>query len=350
MYLPRIIRISLFLLFCAVGAADSFSQESAETVISSPYRNEYNPWFKFGIFKRGYKNEHLTPRLDSLEAKPRKFWTRQDSLDFAEVSKKTGNLELSVYYFDHLKVDYKTEEKFWWERLVLHFLQHEYNSCLAMIRQAEPGLVEYSKLWFFKKICDAKLRSLRDEKWYKKESVLSWPVDSTLFGVDKKSELFREKIITPLENLSFVLELLIRHIYENDEVIARTCLEMGWILRAHVSTTEAFIAMSLGRNYDQWDKEILANIREVKAELFEKHYRIPIFRKNFPRIEAWRFDYELLKEKIIYERGDTAVRTAPMLYKEPEKKGLNFNSQLVILIGLTVIFFSLVLFLRTRKK
>ncbi|MBI3134950.1 MAG: hypothetical protein HYZ14_09795 [Bacteroidetes bacterium] len=349
MYLRPIINTWLCLLILALCPVISFSQES-DVSVDSPYRSEYNPWFKLGVFQRGYKNEHLAARLDSLESKPRKYWSRQDSLNFAEVSKKTGNLDLSAYYFDHLNVDYKREERFWWERLVVHFLQHEYNACLRVIRDAEPGLVEYSKLWFFKKICDAKLRSLKDEKWAKKESVLSWEIDSTLLTVDKESDLFREKVITPLENLNFVLELLIRHIYEDDEVIARTCLEMGWILRAYISPTQAFLAMSLGRNYDQWDKEILENIRQVKAELIEKHYRIPVFRKNFPRIEPWRFDYELLKEKIIYEREDTAVRTAPKLYKEPEKKYPEFNGQLVILIGLTIMFLCLLLFLRIRKK
>jgi hypothetical protein len=349
MYLRPIIRFSLFLLLSVSGFLQCFSQES-QGYVDTPYRNEYNPWFKLGVFKRGYKNEALTGKLDSLESKSRKVWTRTDSLTFAEVSKKTGNLELSAYYFDHLNVSYKAEEKFWWERLVLHFLQNEYNSCLNMIREAEPGLLEFSKLWFFKKICDAKLRALKDEKWYKKESVLSWEVDSTLFAADKKGELFREKVIAPLENLTFVLQLLIRHIHEDDEVIARTCLEMGWILKAHISKTEAFIAMSLGRNYDQWDKEILENIRQVKAELIEKHYRIPIFRKNFPRIEAWRFDYELLKEKIIYERGDTTVKKPPVLYKKPEKNHVHFNSQLVIFAGMGVIFICLLLFLRTRKK
>lgn len=349
MCLRHIISTLIATLTIILLSLNSVAQEESQRA-ESPYRSEYNPWFKFGIFKRGFKNETLKLHLDSLEAKPKKYWTRKDSLTFADVSMKTGNLELSAYYFDQLSVNFETEENIWWNRLVLHFIDREYNSCLSMIREQEPGIVEYSKFWFFKKICDAKLRSLRDEKWYKTESVLSWEVDSVLLELDKDDPVFREKVITPLENLSFVLEKLIRFIYDEDEVIARTCYEMGLIVDAYISPTQAYIAMCLGRNYDKWDKEILQGMKNVKAHIVEKKYRIPIFRKNFPRIEYWRFDYEMLKEKIIYQRGDTLVKTAPVLMKKKEEKKLTINSQLIIVSGVAIIFLLLLLFLKTRKK
>ncbi len=349
MSLQHIIRITVAF---GIGLLTVFQAKAIESTeqVSSPYRSEYNPWFKLGTFKRGFKNETLKIQLDSLETKPRQFWTRMDSLNFAVVSMKTGNSELASYYFDHLSINFEQEEEIWWFRLVLHFIQREYNSCVSMIRKQEPGLVEYTKFWFFKKICDAKLRSLRDEKWYKSESVLSWEVDSSLLLLDKGSPEFYEKVILPLENLNFVLEKIIRFVHSDDEVLARTCFEMGLILDAYISPTQAYIAMCLGRNYDKWDKEILLAMKEAKAKLVEKHYRIPIFRKNFPRIEYWRFDYEMLKEKIIYERSDTAVKTAPVLRKQGDEPKLVFNSQVVILAGLTIIFVCILLFLRTGKK
>ncbi|MBK8925418.1 MAG: hypothetical protein IPM74_05805 [Crocinitomicaceae bacterium] len=346
MFLRLCINITLILSLNQMMAQGDSQPEK----VDSPYRSEYNPWFKFGTFQRGYKDRNLRPVLDSLEAKPRKLWTRKDSLTFAQVTKQTGNLDLSAYYYDNLNLKYIVDSAYWWDRLVIHYVHHEFNTCLRVIREAEPGLVEHSKLWFLKKMCDANLRKLKDEKWFKKESVLQWKVDSTLINMDKNSPEFREKVIVPLENLSFILELLIRHIYEEDEVIARTCLEMGWIVKAYISPTQAYIAMSLGRNYDNWDKEILKNIKEVKAIIMEKKYRIPIFRKNFPRIEYWRFDYEVLKEQIIYARQDTTPKTPPVLYKEEEKKDPTFNPGLILLVGLSIIFFSTLIFLRTRRK
>jgi hypothetical protein len=349
MCLQRTINLLFILVSTLLISGQAMAEESTEQV-SSPYRSEYNPWFKLGTFKRGFKNETLKLQLDSLESKPRQSWTRKDSLKFAVVSMKTGNLELASYYFDHLSINFDQEEDIWWSRLVLHFIQREYNSCVSMIRGQEPGLVEFTKFWFFKKICDAKLRSLRDEKWYKTGSVLSWEVDSSLMLLDKDSPEFHEKVIVPLENLNFVLEKIIRFIHDEDEVLARTCYEMGLILDAYISPTQAYIAMCLGRNYDKWDKEILQGMKLAKAHIVEKRYRIPIFRRNFPRIEYWRFDYEMLKEKIIYERSDTAVKTAPILRKQVDEPKFSINTQLIILAGLLVMFVCIILFLKTGKK
>ena len=339
-------------IFCALimAAGTSFGQESQRDLIESPYRNEYNPWFEFNVFKRGYKNEPLAKVLDSLEATPRKYWTRSDSLIFAQTSMKTGNFDLAAYYFDNLKVNYKQEEEFWWDQLILHFLNREYNTCIQVITKAEPGVVEFSKLYFFKKICQAKLRALRDEDWYEEESVLSWEIDSSLMLLDKDDPEFHEKVIEPLENLRFVLEKLIRHIHSDDEVLARTCLEMGWIIEAYISPRQAFIAMSLGRQYDTWDREITENIKRIKAVIIEKKYRIPIFRQYFPRIEHWRFDYQVLKEQIIYERNDTVVRTKPVLRKDIPEKDFMLSPELLIPGGVAVMFLAVLIFLKTRKK
>lgn len=316
----------------------------------SPYRTEYNPWFKFNTFQRGFRNEPIKLSLDSLEAKPRKWWDRQDSLVFAQMLMKTGNYELSTYYFDNLKVNYVSETDFWWDRLVLHYVQREYNSCLRFINEGKPGLVQFGKVWFFKKICDAKLRSLKDEKWYKTQSVLEWQTDSTLLLLDKESPEFIEKVITPLENLRFVLEKIVRYIHEEDPVIARTCLEMGRIINFYISHTQAYIALSLGRHYNNWDKEILEEIKIVKAQLVQKKYRIPVFRKYFPRIEYWRFDYEVLKEKRIYAKTDTQKRVPPQLIKKSEEKELPINESVILLIGIGLMFVILLLVLKPAKK
>lgn len=348
MYLQRIIKLLLLLL---VFSATNFSSKAAtddESQIKSPYRSEYNPYFEFGTFKRGFKNETLKLNLDSLDQKPRKLWNRADSLEFADLSLKTGNTELAEYYFEHLKIDFDKENDTWWNRLVLHYVNRQYNSCIGMIRTEEPGLVEFSKLWFFNKICLAKLRALKDEKWYKTESVFSWQIDSSLLAIDKESDEFQEKIIVPLENLNFVLEKLVRFVYDDDEIIARACYEMGIILKTYVSPTQAYIAMCLGRNYDKWDKDILAGVKEVKAMLVEKKYRIPIFRSYFPRIEYWRFDYDMLKEKIIYARNDTILKTAPALNKEIEKKGFEFNSAIIVFTGIALIFLIVLIVLKVK--
>lgn len=350
MSLQHSIKYLLLLSLSSLFQLNSSGQEVNSGYVDSPYRSEYNPWFTLPVFNRGYENGPLKITLDSLESKPRKYWSRSDSLKFAQTSLKTGNVELAAYYFHNLKVDHETEEEYWWNHLVIHFINREYNTCIQVIRNAQPGVVEHTRLFFFKQICEAKLRSLKDNKWYKTESVLDWEIDSSLMLIDKDGPEFREKVIVPLEKLSFVLQIIVRHIHDNDEVIARTFLEMGLILEAHVSPTQAFVAMSVGRHYAVKDKEILENIKRVKAEIVRKKYRIPVFRKYFPRIEYWRFDYQMLKEKIIYEENDTTTLKKPVLMQEKEEQKIGFPSELILIIGLSIIFICLLLFLKTTKK
>jgi len=337
-------------LFLGFALELNVSGQNANEYVDSPYRSEHNPWFTLPVFKRGYKNEPLKIMLDSLESKQRKYWSREDSLKFAQTSLKTGNIELAAYYFQNLKVDYENEEEYWWNHVIVHFLNREYNTCIQVIQNAEPGVVEHTRLYFFKRICEAKLLSLKDAKWYKTESVLVWEIDSTLMLIDKDDPEFQEKVISPLENLSFVLEKIVRNVHDDDQVIARTFVEMGLILEAHVSPTQAFIAMSIGRHYSIKDKEILEDIKRVKAEIVRKKYRIPVFRKYFPRTEYWRFDYQMLKEKIIYEKNDTTTLKKPVLMKEKQIKEIGFPTELVLIIGLSIIIICLILFLKTTKK
>lgn len=346
-------RIKYIALVVSLISLVGYSQAPTTTVdhIDSPYRSEYNPWFQFQVYKRGYKNEPLKITLDSLEQKSRRYWTRTDSLKFAQISLKTGNLELAGYYFENLKVNYSTENEFWWNRVMVQYFNREYNTCISTITAAEPGVLERSKIYFLKKLCQANLSLLGDAKWTKTHKILDWEIDSSLTLIDKDSPEFHEKIILPLENLSFVLQAVVRHIHAEDKVIARACLEMGLILETFISPTQAYIAMSLGRHYDKWDKDILANIKRVKATIIQKKYRIPNFRKYFPRIEYWRFDYQMLKEKIIYQRNDTIALKKPILMKAKEQsKRNNFPSQLILIGGLLAIFLSLLLLLKTKKK
>ena len=342
-----------FTIIALIVTLSSYSQSSVSNkeFIDSPYRSEHNPWFEFKVYKRGYKNEPLKLTLDSLEQKSRKYWSRPDSLIFAQISYKTGNLELAGYYFDNLKVSYQNENEFWWNRVMVQYFNREYNSCIATITSAEPGVLERSKIYFLKKLCQANLSNLGDSKWTKTHKILDWEVDSSLLNIDKDSPEFHEKIIVPLENLSFVLQAAVRHIHAEDKVIARACFEMGLILEGFVSPTQAYIAMSLGRHYDKWDKEILENIKRVKATIIQKKYRIPNFRKYFPRIEYWRFDYQMLKEKIIYQQQDTTSLNKPVLMRQKQNETKStFPSQLIFLSGLVLLFLALLFFLKTGKK
>ncbi len=140
------------------------------------------------------------------------------------------------------------------------------------------------------------------------------------------------------------------YVHEDDQVIARAFNDLGVVLEKYVSLSQAYIAYSIGRNYNKRDKEILENIRIVKAKLQLKNYKIPNFRKYFPRIDEWRFDYDILKEKIIQEQNDTIQKHPPILRKEEEKELLPFSPEFIFPLGILALFLLILFFLKSRKK
>lgn len=346
MCLQRLIK----LVFLLVIGSSLYGQSDSIVKIQSPYRTEYNPWFKFSVLQRGFESDSLTMHLDDLEKIPRKAWSRTDSLNFAQTTLQTGNIDLSKFYFHHLNVDFNKERNYWWSEMMIFVLEKDYESAFENIHKNRLGILQYSKIYFFDRILLGYIAESDDSKWHKTHSILNWEVDSTLLSLDRKSEEYKNNIIRPLENLEFVLKLLIHYIHEEDPVLAQACYEMGLILENHVSLTQAYIAYSLARHYNKWDKGILGQVKQVKGKLSEKKYKIPIFRRYFPRTEYWRFDYGVLKQKIIYEKNDTIPKFAPILMVEQDEFELPFPSELIIIGGILLMFILVLVFLKPKKK
>jgi hypothetical protein len=346
---PLLIRI-VFLIISLTSCFGINAQTDTLEYIKSPYRAEYTPYFKLNTFKRGFSNDSLKIALDTLESHPRTSWSRYDSLQFAQISLQTGNLALSRYYFDQLNVDYHDENDFWYDVLMIHYLKGDYKGGIDLIRHDSPMIIEHSKLYFFEKILLAKIEQEKDSKWYKSNQIFNWEVDSSLNSLEKDGEEFNTGVIQPLRNLEFVIDKIVAFVHEDDPVLANACREMGHIIQGHLSLTQAYIAYSLGRHYNKWDKELLADLKDVKAQMTQKKYKIPNFRKYFPRIEYWRFDYQMLKEQIIVAKNDTNVYVQPQTMKPEEEPMIKFPTQLIVIGGLILFMVLIAILLKTKKR
>ncbi|MFT4600541.1 MAG: hypothetical protein ACI857_000715 [Arenicella sp.] len=336
-------------LFCATYSV-GYGQRDSVKYVKSPYRAESTPNFVFKQFKRGFSNSVLKLKLDSLENKPRKEWSRLDSLKFAEASLQTGNRDLSKFYFQNLNVDFQDEEDYWYDQLMIDYLNEDYVRALAKIKKSSPMILEFSKIYFLKKMILGKVKNKADEKWHKDNKVLNWEVDSSLNELEKDDPLFIQSVIRPLKNLEYVLDQMISYVYEDDPILANACREMAALIKGHLSLSQAYIGYSLGRHYNKWDKDLLADLKDVKAQMTQKKYKIPNFRKYFPRIEYWRFDYQMLKEEIILEKNDSSDYIIPKnMNKKPEPR-FTFPHQLIVVIGILLFFILIVVFVKTRKK
>ena len=96
---------------------------------------------------------------------------------------------------------------------------------------------------------------------------------------------------------------------------------------------------------------VLGIIKRIKAKHVQKNYNTPNFRKYFPRIEYWRFDYEMLKEKIIFEKNDTIQKFVPKLLKKEEKVvDMPIPLDALIPIGILFLFILFIIFTKTKRN
>ena len=339
MFLLRIIKIlSIGIFFFA------FQFGNAQSFQTSKYNKEHNPYFKFETFERGVKSEILSKKLDRLELKSKANWTIEDSIEFAEISLLTKNTALSQYYLESIVGDN-------------HYSKHAIR-LLLMDCYIDNDFVTGDKI--IDKYFDL---NNREDKYFSsiyfshKKLIEKKKTDTVIFGIlprgnasiVKGSEHFYRNIISPVETANSALRFYVKFIHEDDPILARAFNEIGIVLWKHVSLNQAYVSFNIARIYNSKDKEILENVKSIKAEHVNNNYNTPKFRTYFPRIEYWRFDYDILKEKIIREKNDTIPKFTPKLIQPVQKKSFPFSLDILIPIGIGVILLLFLIFTKSKK-
>jgi hypothetical protein len=343
-----VFHIKSFLLFCFSLSIATYAQsDSTDYKIQHTLRKEYSKYFKFEVFKRGLDNTVITNRLDSLSNKPKIDWTKKDSLSFAQTNILAKNYELAQHYYSNLSIDPTIEFNQNIDQLCLGYLSGHYTEGITKLETDYPDIKQFSELYYFKNLFSFQDSTHQKSNWYKSnQSVLVFKIDSNV-RINKNNH---KEIITPLLNATSALKKMVFYVNDNDQIISRAFRDIGYTLENHVSLTQAYVAYNIGRNYNKSDKQLIEDLKRIKAKLIKKNYTIPIFRRYFPKTKKGRFNYEILKEKIIKEQNDTIPKHIPNFESEDKSINLPFSIDFVVPIGFLVIFILLLLFLKTKKK
>ncbi len=343
-----VFHIKYSLLVCFSISLISYAQPDSSTYkIKHTLKKEYSKHFKFDIFKRGLNNSIITTRLELLSNKLKTEWTKTDSLSFAQTNILAKNYELANHYYSNLSIDPKLEQAQNIDRLCLGYILKEYDKSIEKLETDYPNIEPLSELYYFKKLFAYQDSTNGKSNWHKSnQSVFTFKIDSNVWVNRKNSN----EIIKPIINASTSLQKLVFYINDNDQIISRAFRDIGNTLEDHVSLTQAYIAYSLGRNYNKSDKQLIEDLKRIKAKLIKKNYTIPIFRRYFPKTKKGRFNYEILKEKITKEQNDTIPKYIPNFESDEKKIELPFSPDFLVPIGFLFIFILLLLFLKTKKK
>ena len=338
----KLTKISL--VFCVLALSTFGWSQGLQT---TKYKKEYNPYFSFGKFQRGVNSDSLAQKLDILENKEKSTWNLQDSLQFAEISLLTNNVELSHYYLSNLLKNHPKYIQIIHLHLINSYIQFDYKTIESIVNYNYIRPKNTFDEFF---IAILKAQKLRFENDSIVKHVFNFK-NANLPENTKGSIPYQSNIITPLNSAKKVLEYFVMYVHKEDPIIGQCFNEMGEILEEHVSLNQAYIAYSIARIYDKKDKNILENVKRIKAKHVQQNYNTPNFRKFFPRIEFWRFDYEMLKEKIIFEKNDTIPKYIPnIIQEEKELIHLPLPYDALIPIGIFFLFLVFIIFTKSKKK
>ena len=345
-----VFHIKVFILFAfLLGYSQSiFAQSKIQKYkVELTLKKEHSKHYHFDVFTRGLDNYNIGNRLDSLTKKSRSNWHKSDSLSFAQTNIMAKNYELANHYYKNISIHPIKEYADNLNDFTLGYITKSHQKTYLKIKNDYPKIEKNSELYFFKKLLKFQ-DSINDHpNWYKsKQAVFTFNIDSNIW-VNKKN---KDQYIPPIKNAEKALNQLVFYIHDNDYVISRAFRDIGVILENHVSLTQAYIAYSIGRNYNKNDNLLIDDLKRIKAKLINKNYSLPIFRKYFPKTKKWRFDYEILKEKIIKEQSDTIVKHIPNFKSDKIKIDLPFAPDLIMPFGFLIIFILLIIFLKTKKK
>ena len=343
MFFQRSIKtIALVVTLCLIANV-TYSQN----IQTKKYDKEYNPYFKFDKFQRGTKSNIIAKRLDELESIDKDKWTTSDSFEFAEISLQTGNIDLSQYYLELLLSKKKSLKKTTSLYFLTTYLTQDFETGNKILERSFSESKPFTIDYFIKCIFLANESLIANDI---KPKLVFGIYNKSIDSIQKKSDNYTTDIIQPLKNAKHALEFYVMYIHEDDKVIATCFNEIGLVLEDKVSLNQAYIAYSIARIYNKKDKNILANVKRIKAKHVKNNFNTPNFRKYFPRIEYWRFDYEILKEKIISEKNDTIPKHTPILSIPEKKSDSIFPIDAFVPVGFLVIIILIILFTRTKKR
>lgn len=346
MRLAFLIKYSLILCF-SLSLSTYAQSDTSIYKIKHTLRKEYSRYFKFDIFRRGLDNKLTSDRLDSLSITPKNEWTKTDSLSFAQTNILAKNHKLARHYYSHLTIDPIKEYNQNIDLLCLNYLDKSYLKGLEKIEKDYPKIKQKSELYYFKKIFEYQDSTKGQSNWYKKNtSVFRFNLDSTIRLTRKNNTEY----ITPLINASSALRMFVFYINDDDQILSRAFRDIGITLENYVSLTQAYIAYSIGRNYNKSDHQLIEDLKRIKSKLIKKNFSIPIFRRYFPKTKKGRFNYDILKEKIIEEQSDTIPKHIPNFESKIKKIDTPFSPDYIMPIGFLIIFILLLIFLKTKKK
>jgi len=318
--------------------------------------NEQRPYYQLKEYPRGYDKDSMLLALDVLLNKPKQTWNNTDSLDYLFTLIAIEDYDKALDNFNKFRrVNPRNVDEF-------HLIQFMF-SYKRMFDKAFFWL-EREKREFpdAKDIIDLRIRLHKVEemivnrKWSDEDSVMfSILYDEQWKNIKKGSEQYLSMTIPLIQNLNMALRDETKFEFSSNRALAIAFYEFGVFLEKHLSTTDAFIALSIARYYDKFNAKITEKYREVRSLMNKRNLIFPSMRELFPKQNKGIFNINNIKKRRQAEQDSIIQSTQePIgLQIDPNEKPSLLSGKLaslIIIFGLIVILFFVAFFVRTKTN
>lgn len=308
------------------------------------YRKERIKYFEFEPFERSFSG--VDESMDTLMVKKGKEWDFRDSLQFAINIAKLGNYSQAYNFLKKIplrNVDNNSAAHL----AMIYQLNQRYDIAekwLNRFKVDTPELKHAKRIWLHMIQIRKDIRDMKVNLKYQ-----------TIFEIDdkvrytqeeKESPLFEEEVIYPLEGGELVMRFHVMYMDKRDPVLAKLAVEMGDVIRQHLSLTMTYVAYSLGKFYDG-TADNAKRVKNIKTEIHDAKYEVLPLKNFFPKIRKNRFNPETISE-IHKEEKIVKHKMAPF-EKEPYEP-IWLSRGFIITTGLLLILLLVIFFVRTKKK
>ncbi|MCB0476839.1 MAG: hypothetical protein KDC84_01675 [Crocinitomicaceae bacterium] len=308
------------------------------------YRKEKIKYFEFEPFERSFTG--VDESMDTLVQKDSKLWGYEDSLQYAINVAKLGDYSRAYNLLKKIPLKY-TNNQDAAHLTMIYQLNQRYDIAekwLKRFKADTPELKNAKRIWLHMIQLRKDLRDLKKNLKY--ETVFEIHDKKHYSEAEKNSDVFLREVIHPLEGGELVMRFHIQYIDQRDPVLAKLAVEMGDVIRQHLSLTMTYVAYSLGKHYHD-SADNAKRVKAIKKEINDAKYEVIPLKNFFPKKRKSRFNPETIKE-LHKEENVTKYKLPP--FEKEEEESFWMSKGFIVTTGLLVILLLVILFVKTRKK
>lgn len=324
--------------------------------VPSPQKKEDTYHFSISKFERQPKPpKYLMNYFEEIANKPQPSWTQVDSLYFAFKQVHLMNFEHALSIFYKLEVDTIKEPHALrlYHTTLLQTKRYEGLKVLNIFdKLVDNQIMEREKIR--KRLVDVYILQKR-KKWSSKDSVI-FPIlkDTAMYELRNSKLKLKEQLIPLAKNIDEVLRLFVILNDSRDIILSQAYEEFGDFQNKHFYITNAYLCYAISLHYNS-NEGAIQKSHKIKAEMSEKNYLLPSFRKTFGKIIKNRYQFPESSNNMSSNNDSSTVNKTNVIDKHSESDKKKdylpwLDTDLFIVFGLGLLLILVLFLLRTKKK